>query len=208
MKQALIFGGGSKWGKSFTRELLRRGYSIDLVTSNPLSDVNNIIVDWNNLNQDDIKRLIDRDKNYDLIFFNHNNGGIPNDHFLKPGNEIDLNSWNYNAWIGYQLPYSVIQHLSKTINENTKIGFMLTGMIVSSQREMFQYAGYATTKSALLHLLRGFSCYFPGTFFGINPDWFPEDLYDNDALLIADTIERLTKEDSGKTFKKDGSFWI
>lgn len=208
MNKVLLFGGGTKWGNSFTRCLLSKNIEIDLITSSPvdLPNVNNLQVDWFALDRDKIKSLIDPTKKYDLIFFNHNSGGAPSDHFLKPNNEIELDQWNYSYWINCQLPYVVVHHCN--VQEDTKIGWMLTGLITGSERNLYQYAGYAGVKSTNLHIMRGFSVSHPGIFFALNPLWFPVQDYDKDSIQIYDIISKLTPLDTGKAINKDGSEWI
>lgn len=210
MKNVLMVGGGSKWGLEFTKELVNQGSNVDLITGSEiiLPNVNSIKIDWYNLNRDYIKSKIDQNKIYDLIFFNQNSGGAPNDHFLKPNNEIDLSTWNYHIWINCQLPYVIIHHLSKGMQSNTKIGWMLTGLIHGHDRNMFQYAGYATVKANNLHIMRGFSQFHHGIFFAINPGWFPIEDYKQDAKKIIKVINNLNLSDTGKTFNKDASEWI
>lgn len=210
MKKVLLFGSGKKWGKEFLKYLSFLNIKVDSVSSEyiDLPNVNNIKVDWFNLDRNKIKSIIDPYKKYDLIFFNHNNGGSPGEHYLSPHNEMDLGSWNYNYWISCQLPYVVIHHLSNSISQDTKIGWMLTGLIEGRDENLFKYAGYAGVKSTNLHILRGFSKFHPGIFFGINPIWFPEEDWPKDAKQIFHVIESLKSKDNGKCFNKDGSFWI
>lgn len=208
MNKVLLFGGGTKWGHSFTHCLSSKDIEVDLVTSNPvnLPNVNNIVVNWYNLDRDKIKLLLDTQREYDLIFFNHNSGGAPSDHFLKPNNEIELNQWNYSYWINCQLPYVVVHHCN--IQPQTKIGWMLTGLISGSDCNLYQYAGYAGVKSTNLHIMRGFSVSHPGIFFALNPLWFPEQDYEKDSTQIYNLISNLTYKDNGKAINKDGSEWI
>lgn len=209
-KQALLVGCGSKWGAEFAKELADQNYSIDLVTGSELiySNINNIKINWNSISPSIIESKIDPNKKYDLIFFNQNSGGSPNDHFLKSGNKLDINSWNYSFWINCQLPYIIVQHLTNSISSTTKIGWMLTGLIIGREKNLFKYAGYASTKSTNLHLMRGFSEFHHGIFFAINPIWFPIENYKVDAKQIYKVIENLSTADNGKTFTKDGREWI
>lgn len=210
MKNALLVGCGSKWGAAFTKNLSDNGYQIDLITGSNFSypNVNLIQINWFELTVEKIKQLLSNSKNYDLIFFNQNSGGAPNDHFLKPYNDLDLEQWNLQNWVNCQLPYYIIKHLTPSITAKTKIGWMMTGLIVGHEVDKFQYAGYACVKSSNLHIMRGFSQFHPGTFFAINPIWFPVEDYDKDAAQIRLLIESLKESDSGKTFIKDGSEWI
>jgi hypothetical protein len=208
-KKALLFGCGSKWGLSFTTHLSDCGYEIDLISSSDiiLTNVNNYKINWLTSNENSIKNILKKQK-YDLIFFNQNSGGGPNGEDLSPTRTFPLDHWNLHQWINCQLPYVVVKHLSETIDDSTKIGWMLTGLIKGNDSNLYQYAGYASLKSTNLHIMRGFSQYHSGIFFAINPIWFPVEDYKKDAIQIASVIEKLEKKDSGKSFNKNGSEWI
>lgn len=210
MKNILLVGCGSKWGASFTKHLSNLGYQIDLISGSDFEcpNVNLIKIDWTRFDLPKVKEVLDNSKTYDLIFFNHNSGGGINDHFFKPGNDYNIDHWNYHTWVNCQLPYFIIKHLSPSITDTTKIGWMMTGLIAGSDSNNFQYAGYAGVKSSNLHIMRGFSKSHPGIFFAINPIWFPIADYQEDAQSIEKVISKLTKSDSGKAFNKDGSFWL
>lgn len=208
-KTALLFGCGSKWGSSFAQHLIKNGYQIDLVSSTgiDLPQVNNLKIDWISSNEHIIKTLIPK-KSYDIIFFNQNSGGGPGADDFSPKRNFPIDHWNMHLWINCQLPYVVIKHLSDHIDEQTKIGWMLTGLIVGNDKELYQYAGYASLKSTNLHIMRGFSQYHKGIFFAMNPLWFPVEEYAKDSAQILKVIEKIDKKDSGKSFNKDGSVWI
>ena len=208
-KNALLIGCGSKWGAEFSKVVADSGYSVDLVTSNSLTytNVNEIKVNWYNFNRSSIVDNI-KLKNYDIIFFNQNSGGSVNEFYLKEGNIISEEQWNINFWIDCQLPYYIIKHLGPVITTSTKIGWMITGLISGRDENLFQYAGYACAKSSNLHIMRGFSQFSKGTYFAINPWWFPLEKYKEDAEQILKVIESLTNKDSGKTFNKNGEEWI
>jgi NAD(P)-dependent dehydrogenase (short-subunit alcohol dehydrogenase family) len=77
MKQALITGGGSKFGQKITQELVNAGYCVHLVTSNGARWADNpqvkvIPVNWQTLSISDIKFIIANLPKLDLLFFNHN----------------------------------------------------------------------------------------------------------------------------------------
>ncbi len=208
-KTALLFGCGSKWGSAFAKHLSDQGYSIDLISSNKLNypNINCIEINWLLSNEQSIKNLVPK-KQYDLIFFNQNSGGGPGEDDFTAKRNFPLDHWNLHLWINCQLPYTVIKHLSDCIKANTKIGWMLTGLIAGNDPNLYKYAGYASLKSTNLHIMRGFSKYHSGIFFGINPIWFPVEEYDKDAAQILSVIEKLKDSDSGKSFNKNGSVWL
>ncbi len=208
-KKALLFGCGSKWGLEFTKHLADSGYEVNLVSSSNVDypNVKTLNINWVMSNETCVKELLIKEE-YDLIFFNQNSGGGPGGDDFSSARTYSIDHWNIHNWINCQLPYTVIKHLSSTITEKTKIGWMLTGLIIGNDTDLYQYAGYASIKSTNLHLMRGFSKFHKGTFFAINPIWFPVEDYKKDAKQISSIIERLETTDTGKAFMKDGSFWL
>jgi hypothetical protein len=209
--KVLLVGAGSKWGKLFTEYLCDRDCNIDLITSTGVdnNNVTNHKVDWNRLNLSDLDYLIANLSNdtYDLIFFNQNSGGGPNDKYFAPGLDASLEGWTRNFWIDCQLPYYLIKKLQPKITINTKIGWMLTGLINSVQEEQWKYGGYASSKTTNLHLMRSFSQYNVGIYFCLQPIWFPPGEEIKDCECIFKTIENITSQDNGKVFLKQGEEW-
>lgn len=210
MKKALIIGGGSKWGAVFTR-YLAKSYEVDLITGSDFKCKNVRVhkVDWFGLNPENVTTICNGldTEHYDLIFFNQNTGGGPNDISYEPGNPFPLDHWNFQFWINCQLPYTIIHHLTDKISNKTKIGWMMTGLIDGKERELWKFAGYAAVKSTNLHIMRGFADRHPGIFFALNPLWFPEDRFEEDAIAVIDAIEHLNAADNGKGINKDGTEW-
>jgi hypothetical protein len=207
----LLFGAGSKWGAHFTRYLADNGCKIDLITSKNFQyhNVNTIPIDWNSVDMNKLKEILlnCKNKTYDLIFFNQNSGGNPNDTMFIPGNILDQNNWNKSFWVDVQLPYYAIKILNQSIVDNTKIGWMLTGLINGHDSKFWKYAGYAAAKTANLNIMRGFSQASRGIFFCINPIWFPENQTQIDCESIHTIITSLVAEDNGKIFTKEGVEW-
>lgn len=212
MLNALIVGGGSKWGSYFTKNLANNNYAVDLITGSEF-DYNNVTshkLDWVHSNPGNLKELLEplKNKTYDIIFFNQNSGGGPNEQSYAPGDIFPIDHWHIQNWINCQLPYFVVKTLSNNIYETTKIGWMLTGLINGKDKEMWKYAGYASVKSTNLHIMRGFANQHHGIFFAINPFWFPENQYNKDAETIRLIIENIKSEDNGCTIDKNGRYWI
>ena len=207
----LLVGAGSKWGALFTEYLCSQGCNVDLITGTGIdnSNVTNHKVNWNSLSLSDIDVLtanLSKDR-YDLIFFNQNSGGGPNDKYFSPEFTASLEGWTKNFWLDCQMPYYLIKKLHSKISENTKIGWMLTGLINSEQSEQWKYGGYASAKTANLHLMRSFSQYNVGIYFCLQPIWFPPGEELDDCKRIYDVIKNLTPEDNSRILMKDGSEW-
>jgi len=210
-KTALLVGCGSKWGAVLSQELIRKNYNIDLITSTGIENpkITNYKIDWWNSDTETIDKIVDNLKtsSYDLIFFNQNSGGGLSEHFFSSEENFPIDHWNKSTWINCQLTYYIVKKLSDKIKENTKIGWMLTGLIDSTDSNFWQYVGYASVKATNLYIMRGFAKFNTGIFFGIQPIWFPAGHEIKDAINIIDIIENLTSADSGKILTKEGTEW-
>lgn len=207
----LLVGTGSKWGSIFTKYLTEQGCMIDLVTGTGL-DYNNVVnhkVDWNTLSMSDLDTIAANlsHETYDLIFFNQNSGGGPNDKYFSPGLDVSLEGWSKNFWLDCQMPYYLIKKLKPKIKETTKIGWMLTGLINSIDSDQWKYGGYASAKTTNLHLMRSFSQYNIGIYFCLQPIWFPPGEEINDCEAIYNTMINLSSVDNGRIIMKDGLDW-
>lgn len=207
MKNALLLGCGSKWGLEFTKHVADSGYSVDLVTGSNVN-YNNVTthnIDWFGSNLQTLDSLLEpmKHKQYDVIFFNQNTGGGPNEQSYAPGDIFPIDHWNLQNWINCQLPYAVVKLLSDSISKTTKVGWMITGLIDGKDKDLWKYAGYASVKSTNVHIMRGFANQHRGIFFAMDPIWFPEHQYKKDAETILSKIENLTIEDSGSIVKKN-----
>ena len=211
MKNALLIGTGSRWGLYFTKELISRGYDVTLITSsNPEVDATIVNIDYFNMTNESLQRIADqvKDKKYDLVFFNHNSGGGPDAQYFKPeGPPINHRDWSKSLYIHSMFPAIFIRMISTTITEDTKVGWMLTGMIKESNPEHYQWGLYGSAKYINLCVMRLFSQNHPGTFFALNPSWFPPGEEVNDARIITDLIESVTKDHNGVCLDKNGNNW-
>lgn len=207
----LLIGAGSKWGAFFTEYLSDQGCNIDLVTSTGIDNENvvNHKVDWNSFSLSDIDVLAANlsKEQYDLIFFNQNSGGGPNDRYFASGLDASLEGWNKSFWLDCQLPYYLIKKLQSKITEQTKIGWMLTGLINSIEEQQWKYGGYASAKTTNLHIMRSFSQYNTGIYFCLQPIWFPPGEEMIDCENIFKVIKNITKNDNGKVFLKNSQEW-
>lgn len=208
MKHALLFGCGSNWGAEFTKYLADCDYQVTLITSSQFEykNVKSHTIDWPSLTLNDIINFTINEK-YNLIFFNHNMGGCPNEIHYAPNHEVPIDHWNNSIWIYNQLPYYTIHSLQNNIDKDTKIGWMLSGIIKTRDPEYFRYGGYASHKAMNFFIMQGFSRYFPGIFFAIEPGTLNEKNYKEDSETIYRIIDNLEESDNGKAFSKNGNVW-
>jgi hypothetical protein len=209
---ALLIGCGSKWGGDFFLPEIKKDYKTTLITSSNIEDpdLNIIKISYNDINQslfDNIKDKI-KDIKFDLIFFNHNSGGGPGAEYFSPnGPKINSAAWSSSLYIHCHFPAMLIRELTENITEDTKVGWMLTGMIKDANPDNYQWGLYGSAKYINLCIMRLFSQNHPGIFFGINPWWFPKDEAQQRAEDISGLIKNLTKEHNGKAFTPDGKEW-
>jgi hypothetical protein len=207
MKNVLLFGCGSKWGAEFTKTIADAGYNIDLVTGSDFSykNVTTYKIDWFGSNLQTLREILLplTQKQYDIIFFNQNTGGGPNEQAYAPGDIFPIDHWNVQNWINSQLPYVAVKLLNNSIHKSTKVGWMITGLVDGKDKNLWKYAGYASVKSTNIHIMRGFANHHHGIFFALDPSWFPEDQYQKDAETILSKIENLEITDTGSIVKKD-----
>lgn len=206
MKNVLLFGCGSKWGAEFTKTIADANYNVDLITGSDFTynRVSTHKINWFTSNLEIVSNLLLplQKKQYDIIFFNQNSGGGPNEQAFAPGNLFPIDQWNVQNWINCQLPYAVIKLLSNSIHEKTKIGWMITGLVDGKDKDLWKYAGYASVKTTNIHIMRGFANQHKGIFFAFDPIWFPEEQYTHDAKTTLRQLERLTEKDTGSILRK------
>ena len=205
--KALLIGSGSKWGQEFTNFLLSKNYKVDLITGSDVEERLNLKiykVNWKNFTSNELITLTETlsKDHYDLIFFNQNSQMYPVEKTFSQELDISKDNWTQGFWIDCQMPYYLIKRLNCQISKNTRIGWMLTGLITSQQKEYWKYGGYISNKNTNLHLMRSFSQYHPGIFFCIDP--FSLKNYSKDSEDIFNIIQNISEDDNGKIFTKDG----
>jgi len=211
--KALLIGTGSKWGEYFTNLLANtHNYNIDLITSSDYPSTENVTchkVNWYSLDLPMVQSIIPslRIDPYDIVFFNQNTGGPFGESGFRRGTMTGLADFNQHLFVNCYLPYILIKELTDYITPNTKICWMLTGLIDGKDPDLWQYSGYGAVKSFNVHMLKGFANSHPGIFTGINPFWFPEGQEQNDAELIYNLIQSLTAESNGRMYFKDKREW-
>jgi hypothetical protein len=192
MKQALITGGGSKFGHGLTEQLILAGYRVHLITSNrdvkfDSEHVNVIPVNWKFVAMTDLKDLIAGIPELDVVFFNHNASSLSAKKFQR--NQLQVQrDWAQSYFVACQLPFYLVHTLANRIRPDTKIGWMLSELIHHPVDDHIGYADYIGNKFTNACIMRNFSKNFPAGFFGINPDGGLES--DNKAETIIKFIDQ------------------
>lgn len=208
--KVLLIGAGSKWGLTFTKYIKDQGHEVDLVTSKVLSleGIDSYKISWNNLNTEEVKNIASwinsKQTEYDLIFFNHNSYTGVNENTFKNNSSLpNLNSWNQAYFNHCQMPVLLLKLIGDSIKNETKIGWMITGMVNRRQPEQFQHGLYASAKHTNQSIMRLFNLHqHKGIFFVIDPIWFEPGGEMRDARSILNVINKI--DEGGHCWSKDG----
>ena len=174
MKQCLITGAGTRFGRDLTFKLLDAGYYVHLITSagkdwNLIENLSVIDVDWHSIDIKDLKSLLPQTDHLDLIFFNHNASSLSESKFKKSSIQRPQD-WQHSYFVACQLPYYLIHVLNNKITPDTKIVWMLSRLIKTVTDDQVGYADYIGNKFTNACIMRSFSLMYPACFFGIHPD--------------------------------------
>jgi hypothetical protein len=211
MKQCLITGAGTRFGRELTFKLLDAGYYVHLVTSagkdwRLIENLSVIDVDWHSIDIKDLKLLLPQTDHLDLMFFNHNASSLSESKFKKSSIHRPRD-WQHSYFVACQLPYYLIHVLNNKITPNTKIAWMLSQLIKTVTDDQVGYADYIGNKFTNACIMRSFSLMYPACFFGVHPDGelnnnldFKEKAQDIVTLIDNKSIQEL----NGRIFSTTG----
>jgi len=206
MKNCLITGGGSKFGRKITEQLVQAEYHVYLITgSQQVTDPNITVisVDWHELKLQDIRGIISNLPNLDLIFFNHNASALNQTKFNQ--NQIqNFKDWQQSYFVASQFPFYLIHSLKNKISSTTKIGWMLSELISNPVSTQVGFADYIGNKFTNGCIMKSFAQSFPAIFFGINPESVGNDEDVSKAIKIVRLIED-TSDLNGKIYYQNGA---
>lgn len=202
----LIVGGGSKFGAKLATTAKEYGDEVHIVTGNEEAEADRVIhVNWHHVSTGDVIPKIDRD--YDVVLFNQNGGGSPNDIIKET---VQLEHWNRAFFNNVQLSYYIAQHMEvnkfQEVKANSKIVWMLSPVLHPSARtDDFALGGYAADKAYSYHMMKSFSTQKSKHYYGLAPKHFG-----NSPMIGATmyaTIMKLTPDLSGKILNEHGEPW-
>ena len=211
MKQCLITGAGTRFGREMTLRLLDAGYHVHLMTSagkdwNSMKNVSVIDVDWHKIEIKNLKSLLPNTDQLDLIFFNHNSSALSEMKFEKSSIQR-VQDWQHSYFVACQLPYYLIHLLKRQIHSDTKIGWMLSHLIKHVEDRQIGHADYIGNKFINACIMRAFSRSYPACFFGMYPvgDLITQSDFEEKAQGIVELIESKSIQDlNGSIFSNKG----
>jgi hypothetical protein len=209
MKSCLITGGGSKFGAKLTQQFVAQGYHVYVITSTPNSWTNNpsvtsIPVEWKTLQLKDVRKCIPQVDKLDVVFFNHNASALSKLKFQKSTFQ-NPQDWQQSYFLACQFPFYLVHSMANKIFPDTKIGWMLSELIVNPVNHQIGYADYIGNKFTNACIMKSFSLNWPSCFFGIHPDGGLTDQLDHKSQDIVQLIHtKNITELNGNIFSTKG----
>jgi hypothetical protein len=169
-----------------------------------------IQVNWKTLSLTDLRSIILKLPELDLIFFNHNSSALSQTKFLK--NQLQsFKDWQQNYFVACQFPFYLIHALKDKISEKTKIGWMLSSLIKHPSENQIGFADYIGNKFTNGCIMKSFSQSFPGIFFGINPESVSDNATDPelDVCKASDIVHLINTHPNlnGKIYYSNGEIF-
>lgn len=128
-------------------------------------------VNWSSINTSSLHRWAQTLPPLDLIFFNQNSSALSADSFapmptLKLWQQVA--HWQQSYFVSCQLPYLLIQTLGARISDQTRVVWMLSGMVTRPFADP-GYADYIGNKYQNMLIMRNFAQHGAGCYIGIDP---------------------------------------
>jgi NAD(P)-dependent dehydrogenase (short-subunit alcohol dehydrogenase family) len=211
MKQCLIVGAGTRFGRELTLHLLGDGYHVHLVTSagkdwDNVENVTVINVNWSEVTISSLRSLIPNTDHLDLIFFNHNASALSHPKFNKSAMQRPQD-WQNAYFTACQLPYYLVHALGNKITPDTKVVWMLSELIKIVPNHQVGYADYIGNKFTNACIMRAFSVNYPACFFGVHPKgglYTEQDWTEKSQNIVRLLNTKTAQELNGRIFSTEG----
>lgn len=198
MKNAIVFGCGSKNGIPIVESLLNNGYNIKNIGSSivEIKNVTNIQVEWNKIDIPFIHKVLKLQKDdVDFIFFNQNSSTLTSKDFNNNDTLFvwqQIKNWTNSHWLSCQMPFLVLHTLKERLNSTSKVGWMLSSYIDYQKEDVETYPDYSSFKFMNYLIMNNFGKKSNYKTFGIIPDFNKNDaknkLYDLITKILIDDI--------------------
>lgn len=207
MKNAIVFGCGSKNGIPVIDALLNQKYSVTNIGSSILDrkNVKNIQIEWKNIDIPFIHKTLSKIiENIDFIFFNQNSSTLTTDDFVNNKHNTvfiwqQIKNWSNSHWISCQMPFLVLHTLKDKLHKDSKVGWMLSNYIDYKTNNVEKFVDYSSFKFTNYLTMKNFSKNSNFKTFGIIPDFNKDGSKNTLRELITEILIKNTK--SGEIFK-------
>lgn len=164
----IIVGGGTKgkFGNDFVIKARSEGHRVYILSHEDNGDndpdLHVISFDFSKSLMDKLEVLLPQIDSIDIIIYNSNPGGYPNNGYDDLTSRAWLNEQNYYNTLRHHVvyPHLLILWCYSLLKEQSKIVFMTTGLALSYKTHDWQFqVGYLGAKSWQTHLMTAFSKY-------------------------------------------------
>ena len=180
MKNALLVGCGNTRGEKIVSGCQDAGYIVTNIgqTQSKNGKVNNIKVAWKELSITNLHKILHKiDTKLDFIFFNQNSSSLADKNFIQTIDTLDLwsltKNWTQSYWLSCQMPYVLIKTLENKLDDDCKIGWMLSSYIDKDKSGVLDHPDYSGYKFTNYLIMKNYSKKY--NTFGINPEFESSD---------------------------------
>lgn len=180
MKNALLVGCGNTRGEKIVSGCQDAGYTVTNIgqTQSKNDKVNNITVAWKELSITNLHKILHKiDTKLDFIFFNQNSSSLADKNFTQTIDTLDLwsltKNWTQSYWLSCQMPYVLIKTLENKLDDDCKIGWMLSSYIDKDKSGVLDHPDYSGYKFTNYLIMKNYSKKY--NTFGINPEFESSD---------------------------------
>ena len=177
MKNAIVFGCGSKNGIPIVQSLLENGFSVKNIGSSEshLKNVTNVQIEWKTIDIAFVHKIIKAEQNnIDFVFFNQNSSTLSSNDFNHNDTLAiwqQIKNWSNSHWLSCQLPFLVLHTLKKRLTSRAKVGWMLSSYIDYQKENVDHYPDYSSFKFMNYLIMKNFGKQCNYKTFGIIPDF-------------------------------------
>jgi hypothetical protein len=174
VKQALTIGCGSGNGATIIDTLLDKGYTVTNVGAKTHPGAHNIQVPWSEIQITNLHQIVKVSGQIDFVFFNQNGSSLCANDFDFANTDMLkslklVKDWQHSHWISCQMPFLLLHTIKRHLVPETKIGWMLSAMMVSDNLGVDKYPDYSSQKYFNYLAMRCVGKHYQA--FGIIPDF-------------------------------------
>lgn len=200
----LYVGSGHGFASHFQQHRLQQGHTCYSVSRR--TGTNTITVDWNTITANSLHRWLQNMPSLDLILFNQNASALSAESF-EPAPALSVwrqtKHWQQSYFVSCQLPWIIIQTLGTRVHAQTRVVWMLSGMVTRPFADP-SHADYTGNKFQNMLIMRNFAHTHPACFLGIDPGRIDSGQIQQQTAGLEQVIARPRSESNGRIFGLDG----
>jgi hypothetical protein len=174
VKNALIVGCGSLYGKDLSESLKNKGYNIYGISGTTTTDTSILTVDWNTCTIPDFEKFLRKLPGIDLIVFNQNSPALTDDYTKLSSVDIfevwkRAKKWNQSHYVNCILPTHLLHTmvLTNKVNDHTCVAWMLSNSMFG--KDPLSPVDYVGQKYQNYIMIKALARNNPQIFIGISP---------------------------------------